>query len=88
MNVNDVYANLFALPLPMAGWKESGIGARLGGEDAIRKYCRTQAVTVARLTPASELAWYPYTAVRWAVVQGVVRFTGARDLPRRLGLRR
>jgi acyl-CoA reductase-like NAD-dependent aldehyde dehydrogenase len=87
VNVNDVYANLFALPLPMGGWKESGIGARLGGDDAIRKYCRSQAVTVARLTPASELAWYPYTALRWAVVHGVVRLAGARDWRRRLGLR-
>jgi acyl-CoA reductase-like NAD-dependent aldehyde dehydrogenase len=84
VNVNDVFANLFALPLPMSGWKTSGLGARLGGDDAIRKYCRTQAVTVSRVTPAAELAWYPYTATKWAVMNGVVRLAGARDLKRRL----
>ena len=88
VNVNDVYANLFALPLPMSGWKDSGLGARLGGAAALRKYCRTQSVAVARVTPAAELAWYPYTALKWAVMQGVVRFTGARDWRRRLGLGR
>jgi len=86
VNVNDVFANLFAAPLPMGGWKSSGLGARLGGDDALRKYCRTQAVATARLTPTSELAWYPYSALKSAVAASVVRLADARGLRRRLGL--
>lgn len=86
VNVNDVLSNLFAFGLPMAGWKRSGLGARLGGEDAIRKYCRTQAVTVARLTPATELAWYPYASWKTKIAGRIVRLSAARDLRRRLGV--
>ena len=43
VNVNDMFINLFALVLPMGGWKASGMGERLGGDEAIRKYCRDQA---------------------------------------------
>ena len=64
VNVNDMFANLFAIPIPQGGWKQSGVGARLGGAHGMRKYCRPQAITTARLTPRSELLWYPYTAAR------------------------
>ena len=64
VNVNDMFANLFALPIPQGGWKQSGVGARLGGAHGVRKYCRPQAITTARLTPTSELLWYPYTAAQ------------------------
>jgi betaine-aldehyde dehydrogenase len=85
VNVNDVFTNLFSPALPMAGWKESGLGApRLGGDDAIRKYTRAQAVTVSRLTPAAELAWYPYSATKSAIAAAAVRLTAARGLRRRL----
>ncbi|MGH3432901.1 MAG: aldehyde dehydrogenase family protein, partial [Thermocrispum sp.] len=40
VNVNDMFTNLFALPVPQAGWKQSGVGARNGGAYGIRKYCR------------------------------------------------
>ena len=88
VNVNDMFANIFAIPLPQGGWKQSGVGARLGGAHGIRKYCRPQAVTATRLTPKSELFWYPYTARRGKLGQRLLRLLLARDWNRRLGRRR
>jgi hypothetical protein len=34
VNINNVLSNFFQLPLPMGGWKESGLGTRLGGANA------------------------------------------------------
>jgi len=86
VNVNDVLANIFSFPVPHAGWKESGIGGRLGGPLALRKYCRTQAVVETRLTPRSELLWYPYTARRSRLMSRILRFLNARDRRRRVGM--
>ncbi len=86
VNINDVFANLFTLPLPMSGWKQSGIGARYG-EHGLLKYCRTQAIVSARVTPKSELQWYPYTRTSGTVIRRATRLLGARDVRRRLGLR-
>ena len=33
---------------PMGGWKTSGIGARFGGADGIRKFCRQETVVAPR----------------------------------------
>src|ERR1019366_8584310 len=84
VNVNDIVANIFTFPVPHAGWKESGIGGRFGGPLALRKYCRTQAVVETRLTPRSELLWYPYTARRSQLVRRVLRVLNARDRRRRV----
>jgi betaine-aldehyde dehydrogenase len=84
-NVNDVFANVITFPVPQGGWKESGVGARLGGAHGIRKYCRPQAITEARLTPRSELPWYPYTARKGKLALRLTRFLVARDWGRRLG---
>jgi acyl-CoA reductase-like NAD-dependent aldehyde dehydrogenase len=88
VNVNDMFANAFAIPLPQGGWKESGVGARLGGAHGVRKYCRPQAVTATRLAPRSELLWYPYTTRKRKLVQRLLRLMLARDRARRLGRRR
>lgn len=48
VNINDVVANLMCTTAPMGGWKASGIGARFGGADGIRKFCRQETVTVPR----------------------------------------
>lgn len=53
VDINDVSAHLAFFPLPQSGWKNSGIGARLGGAYGLRKYCRTQAVLVDRITTPS-----------------------------------
>ena len=88
VNVNDMFANAVAFPVPQGGWKESGVGARLGGAHGIRKYCRPQAITATRLTPRSELLWYPYTARKGKLALRLTRFLLARDWGRRLGRRR
>jgi acyl-CoA reductase-like NAD-dependent aldehyde dehydrogenase len=87
VNVNDVVVNLFTFPVPHSGWKQSGLGARLGGSVGIRKYCRTQAVTETRIAPGSELFWYPYSARKGRLARRIVRLLNARDRRRRLGRR-
>ena len=89
VNINDAYTNLFCFPLPHGGWKSSGLGSRLGGAAGIRKYCRQQAITTPRL-PAmtNELLWYPYSRRRGRTVAALLRLLVARDVRRRLRLRR
>jgi acyl-CoA reductase-like NAD-dependent aldehyde dehydrogenase len=84
VNVNNVLANLSATALPHGGWKDSGIGSRFGAEAAIRKYCRTKAITSAKMTPKNELNWYPYTKRRSRALHRMVRLISARG-KRRFG---
>jgi betaine-aldehyde dehydrogenase len=87
VNINDAFSNLFTFGVPHSGWKQSGIGARLGGAYGIRKYCRTQSITDSRVAPSSELLWFPYTARKGRVAAAVVRLLVARDPRRRVGRR-
>jgi acyl-CoA reductase-like NAD-dependent aldehyde dehydrogenase len=48
VNINDVITNLMCTTAPMGGWKTSGIGARFGGADGLRKFCRVEAVVTPR----------------------------------------
>ena len=48
VNINDVISNLMCTTAPMGGWKTSGMGARFGGADGLRKYCRQEAVVAPR----------------------------------------
>ena len=48
VNINDAVANLMCITAPMGGWKSSGIGARFGGFEGIRKFCRQETITVPR----------------------------------------
>jgi acyl-CoA reductase-like NAD-dependent aldehyde dehydrogenase len=48
VNVNDVISNLMCTTAPMGGWKTSGIGARFGGADGLRKFCRQEAIVAPR----------------------------------------
>jgi len=82
VNVNDMYANIFSFPVPHSGWKQSGIGARLGGPAGIRKYCRAQSITATRFAPSRDPLWYPYTERKGRLVARLLRFLNARD-PRR-----
>lgn len=85
VNVNDMFANLFALPVPQAGWKQSGMGARNGGAYGMRKYCRPQSIVRAQLAGKTEPQWYPYSPIKSKVLAKVTRLMMARDLRRRLG---
>ncbi len=87
VNINDAFSNLFALGLPHGGWKQSGLGARFGGEYGIRKYTRQQAITVPRGPKLKrELLWYPYSPIRGRLVGRVLRALVARDPRRRLSV--
>jgi len=87
VNVNDVFSNLFAVGLPHSGWKSSGLGARLGGAQGLRKYCRVQAITEPRIAlTTKELTWYPYSARRTAIASRALRLAAGRGLRQRLGL--
>ncbi len=70
VNINDALTNVFLPPLPMGGWKESGIGYRSGGRGGLLKFCRQQAITAPRLpTQKSEMLWYssPRKQARFAL---------------------
>jgi len=88
VNVNDMFVNVSAIRIPQAGWKQSGVGARLGGAHGIRKYCRPQAITTTRLAPSAELLWYPYTAHKANLLLRATRLLLAHNWSRRLGIRR
>jgi len=86
VNVNDVYSNLFNFALPMGGWNQSGIGARWGGAEGVRKYCRKQALTSPILpTQQKEMFWFPYSTGRLAFALTAMRAAGARGM-RRVGI--
>jgi Aldehyde dehydrogenase family len=87
VNFNDIFANLFGFAVPQSGWKQSGIGHRVGGADGIRKYCRLQSIAETRRVVHSMLIWYPYTARRGRRAARILRLLTARDPRRRLGLR-
>jgi betaine-aldehyde dehydrogenase len=87
VNVNDVLINYFAAGVPMGGWKQSGIGYR-HGEPGIKKFCRSESVVITRFGGKREPTWYPYTRGRRGLINRLMPFFGARDLRRRLGLRR
>jgi betaine-aldehyde dehydrogenase len=87
-NVNDVLINYSLIELPMGGWKHSGIGYRHGAY-GIRKYCRTESITLPRGPQAkSELIWFPYSPGKRRIVRGIYRLFNARGLRNRLGLGR
>lgn len=87
MNVNNAMTNVFQFPLPMGGWKQSGLGHRFGGANGILKYCRQKAFVSERVELSSELHWYPYTKKKQRITDTMVRLVGMHDWRRRLGRR-
>ncbi|GAB4582680.1 aldehyde dehydrogenase family protein [Nocardia sp. IFM 10818] len=83
VNINDVFSNMFSYALPMGGWGLSGVGARWGGPNGVRKYCRQQAITKPLLpTQTKELLWFPYNTNKLAFALTAMRAAGARGLRR------
>ena len=78
VNINDVAANLVNFPAPMAGWKSSGVGSRLGGDAGIRKFCRPEAIVDTRVAPGGEPNWYPYSRAKTRLIDRAARFFTAR----------
>jgi len=58
VNINDVLANLMCTTAPMGGWKTSGIGARFGGADGMRKFCRQETVVEPRTSKGAGGNYY------------------------------
>ena len=85
--INNALAGVFQFPLPFGGWKHSGLGARFGGPNSVRKYCRHQAFVAERLPLKREPMWYPYTPAKGRLIGAAVRLLGMHDWRRRLGLR-
>jgi acyl-CoA reductase-like NAD-dependent aldehyde dehydrogenase len=44
VNINDAVSNLSCTSAPMGGWKSSGIGARFGGAEGLRRFSRVETV--------------------------------------------
>ncbi|WP_405136676.1 aldehyde dehydrogenase family protein [Nocardia sp. NBC_01388] len=86
VNINDAHANIFYFTAPMDGWKNSGMGGRLGGAAGILKYTRPQTVTKPRVSVSYQrhLLWYPYTRKRTELVGRLLRALAATGR-RRLG---
>ena len=76
---------VFQFPMPMGGWKESGLGVRFGGPNGILKFCRQQAYTDERIDLKTEMHWYPYTKAKSSISSKMIRLLGAHDWRRRLG---
>ncbi|KLL09801.1 aldehyde dehydrogenase family protein [Protofrankia coriariae] len=85
VNINNVMISTFQLPLPMSGWKTSGVGTRSGGATGILKYCRQQSVVSEKIHLKSEPHWYPYRQKSSELQARMVRLLGAHDWQRRLG---
>ncbi|MEO8815552.1 MAG: aldehyde dehydrogenase family protein [Mycobacterium sp.] len=58
VNINDVISNLMCATSPQGGWKSSGIGARFGGADGMRKFCRQEAVVAPRISAGAGGNYY------------------------------
>ncbi|MEC3955506.1 aldehyde dehydrogenase family protein [Nocardia sp. CDC153] len=83
VNINDVFANMFSFALPMGGWGLSGTGARWGGANGVRKYCRQQAITKPILpTQTKEPLWFPYSPPKLTFAMAAMRAAGTRGLRR------
>jgi acyl-CoA reductase-like NAD-dependent aldehyde dehydrogenase len=85
VNINNVLANLFQIALPMGGWKQSGMGSRLGGADGVLKFCRTQVQVSERLRLSSEPYWFPVSPKKGAMQARMIRLLGGNGWRRRIG---
>lgn len=85
VNINNVLTTLTQFGIPFGGWKDSGVGARFGAADGIRKSCRTKSIVAERITIKKEPICYPYSRTKGRIVAAAGRFVSARDWRRRLG---
>ena len=83
--VNNAMIHVFQFPLPMGGWKQSGLGTRFGGAEGVLKYCRRQAFVSERVKLKGEMHWYPYSPGKGRLTDHLVRLLGMHDWRRRLG---
>lgn len=86
VSINNALVATFQLPIPMGGWKSSGLGTRFGGAQGVLKYCRQQAVVEERYPLKSEPLWYPVVPAKARLIAAATRLLGAHDWRRRFGL--
>lgn len=86
VDINNVLMHVFQFPLPMGGWKSSGLGYRFGGPNGVRKFCRQQAFVSERVHLDNETHWYPYSPMKGRITAAVLRLVEMHDWRRRLGL--
>lgn len=84
--VNNALVSVFQLSVPMAGWGDSGLGAR-NGREGILRFTRPQSVVSERIAATREVYWYPRSARRDKAMGRITRLLGARDWQRRIGRR-
>jgi acyl-CoA reductase-like NAD-dependent aldehyde dehydrogenase len=87
VNVNNVMTNVFQLPVPFGGLRNSGLGARHGGAEGVRKYCWRKSIIEERFNLPSEIYWYPTKANNIRLMTRAARLLSAGDWRRRLRLR-
>jgi acyl-CoA reductase-like NAD-dependent aldehyde dehydrogenase len=86
VNVNDWNTNFLCLPLPMGGWKESGIGFRHGAY-GIRKFVHPASIVSPRIKQGkADPLWFPYRRRKQRLVTAAYRLFNARGLRNRLGI--
>jgi acyl-CoA reductase-like NAD-dependent aldehyde dehydrogenase len=85
VSVNNTVIATFQTPVPMGGWKQSGLGTRFGGANGVLKYGRQQSVVEERIALRAEPNWYPVVPAKSELMAKVVRFLGAHDWRRKLG---
>jgi len=83
--INNALIATFQLPVPMGGWKQSGVGTRFGGAHGVLKYCREQTVVSERFALKSEPNWFPVVPTKSRIIGKAARLLGANDWRRRLG---
>ncbi|WP_299562173.1 aldehyde dehydrogenase family protein [uncultured Mycolicibacterium sp.] len=83
VNINDVISNLMCTTAPMGGWKASGIGARFGGPDGLRKFCRVETVVEPRTAIGAGGTYYHNSLKALKRMNAVLTRVAVR-LPRRL----
>lgn len=88
VSVNNALVATFQMPIPMGGWKNSGLGTRFGGAHGVQKYCRQQSVVEERFALKSEPLWYPVIPAKARIIAKATRLLGAHDWRRRLGISR
>ncbi len=86
VNVNNVMTNVFQLPVPFGGRRNSGLGSRHGAADGIRKYCWRKSVIEERFNLPAEIYWYPTKARNVRLMTRAARFLSTKTWKRRLKL--
>jgi acyl-CoA reductase-like NAD-dependent aldehyde dehydrogenase len=59
--VNECLVSAGCIELPFGGVKESGVGTRHGGPEALRAFCVAQSILVDRRGRRREPMWFPYS---------------------------